>query len=162
MRRQINFFLLNEDETEFLEYIHSLGDGIISSRGCPLNNEDITGQNMAQVYIKLSQSIIKIRESGYLETFESNVIEYCRTRMSGLQRYDNGRLWVELYDFNEAGYPFKKEKWLEDKYVLYKKWIIKHARISKNKYFYIGDAAYKLYKQGYHMMSTPKYEVSFD
>jgi hypothetical protein len=89
----------------------------------------------------------------------------CQPSLSDWQetvdRKQVGRLWIELIGYALNGSTFRKDQWVEDDYNYYKKWILKHCKISKNKCCYIGGTAYRLYKNGYKMLSL-KYEFEFD
>lgn len=58
---------------------------------------------------------------------------------------DSGRLWMSIRYF-EDDMTIEKDKWVIDWYDSYVKWIKKNCRLSKNKDSYIGEDAYKKYK----------------
>lgn len=164
MSRQIRFLLLNGDETEFVKLVTDFGDTKVDDKGKELTTEEALRPEVLGFYIVSSQSIIvKDKKYGFITPDLSDAIEFSRSIVCqpGCVRF--GRLWVKLDYWGENGKKIRKEKWLNDKYNIYKKWIVKNCKLSKDKYFYIGKEAYRLYKEeGYKMMATPKSEVEFD
>jgi hypothetical protein len=164
MGRQIYFFLIGKDEEDFLDYVLNKGDSIIDSKGKQLSKEEIIKEKPMSVYIKPAQARIITRASGFVEDFESNVIDFHRSRfqLKNPQKFQSGRLWIELIGYATNGTTYRKEKWVEDDYNYYKKWILKHCKISKDKGFYISGTAYRLYKEEGYKMVHLDYEVEFD
>jgi len=166
MGRQIDFFFTSEDEDNFITFVTENGGLIIDRNGDQYFKPE-SGDNESpfsrQLYIKFLQSKIMIRRSGYVENTNSDVIEFTRCISYKPKCLSYGRLWAEFILYNERGQPFRKDKWFEDKYNTYKKWIIKNCKISNDKHFYIGPLAYLLYKnEDYKMSSGPIYDVAFD
>lgn len=169
MGRQIRFFMLGQDEEEFLKHVKENGDIIIDTKGNVLETEYILETSMPkvlQVLIKSPQSKIVLDLNGFVNDFKSDVIVFSRS--TSLAKHDpkriwDGRLWVELRNYDENGIVVMKPKWLEENFNRYKKWITKNCKISNDKAFYICRNAYRLNKdEGYKMMNSPKYEVEFE
>jgi hypothetical protein len=164
MGRQIRFFMYGDDESMFFDYIIGSGDSIVDKKGNILDKGFLSDMNLDQVYIKSSRAILMKRESGYLDEFESNIIEWSRSCVEedNKKNIQDGRLWIELIGYNQEGTTYRKEKWVEDKYNYYKKWIVKNSMISKDKMYYIGQAAYKIHReQGYRLFNLNT-EIEFE
>lgn len=162
MGRQIRFFMINEDFDMFVQNVSDLSDLIIDYKGNIVVKEEILNSNMASFFIKPYHSINVCDRSGYVNEIRSDVIQFLRC-MTIKNQIMYGRLWYENKYFNETGNVIVKDKWLSDKFNIYKKWIVQNYRRSKEFDFYIGEATYKLYKDGeYKMMATPVTEVVFD
>jgi hypothetical protein len=112
----------------------------------------------------LSQySKIIYSRNGFIDVICSDVIEFSRSMARNQKKVQYGRLWVELKYFEESGVGVTKEKWLNEKYSAYKRWIEKQYKISKCKDFYIGATTYKIYKhESFKLMATPVLEVEFE
>ena len=166
MGKQINFFLVGKDEDEFLDYIYSSGDNIVDRKGKSLTKDEALKEKFYHLYIKSPQSIIKTRDSGMLENDVSDVIEFSRNTIIG-NRVEQGRLYIQMINYDTNGNKIRRQKWLENIYNKYKKWIIKHCKISKDKGWYIGIETYRLYKEeGYkmtdHFKEKPELEFSIE
>jgi hypothetical protein len=155
MGRQINFFLLGEDEKELYDFVLNNGDTIINDIAQTISYEIVVQNPYRQVFVKLPQSSIKkYKESNFIDVFKSSLLEINRTWIRE-KRIEAGRLYVDLFYFDSNNMKQKKGKWLEDRFAYYKKWIIKHSKISINKGYYIGNYTYKLYKEkGFQMVGS--------
>ncbi len=163
MGKQIRYFMLNEDQVKLVDFVKELSDMIVDNKGIALAVEHIYVSNRSSFYILSQQSKVAYSDNGFIEAFSSDVIQLSKNMIRRQNQVEYGRLWVELKYYDSLGNIVTKDKWLSDKYNMYKKWIIKNCRISKEKDFYIGEATYKLYKSGeYKMMATPVTEVEFD
>lgn len=155
--------MLNKDEKEFIKLIEEFGDTLVDNMGKVLSSEDIINSNRSIFYILSQQSKIVYSSNGFIDVLISDLIEYSRSMIRNQNQVQYGRLWVETKYFNTLGQNVSKDKWLSNKYNAYKKWIEKQYKISKCRDFYIGTAAYNLYKyEGYKMMATPVLEVEFE
>lgn len=152
MGRQINFFMVNEDEKELFDLIQASGDVIINKFGVPVTYDTILHESLEQVWIKSSQSVTKIRESGMLDR-DSDIIELDRNTIRK-NRIEQGRLYLDMYYLDESGNIARKGKWLETLYDRYKKWVVNHCSISDDKHWYISRATYQLYLQGFQMVAS--------
>jgi hypothetical protein len=154
MGRQTNFFMVGDDESDFIDFILNQGDSIINRFGNIMTKQDVITEKFGQVYIVLPQSVIKMKSYGLIDDFASNVIEYDRSLIKE-KRIEAGRIYIELIGFDEQGNKYRKEEWIEEKFNTYKKWIVKHCMIDKDKRWYIGKSTYLLYKnQGYKMVDS--------
>ncbi len=173
MGRQIRFFMVGSDEIKFLELIEAEGDLIVDEKG---NNIDINTlkdgmlhseekkdyMTFTEFYIIFPDSKKIKFESSIINQIRSDVIEVSRCSMTKENLVWEGRLWAEFKYYDDKGDTIIKEKWFEQKFNKYRSWIKKNFRISLDKSSYIGEEAYKLYKEkGYRMMNGPKVEIKF-
>lgn len=157
MGKQICFFMGPEDEKKFIELVlaqqdmlvrKKLKDGEIDPVKDPLNT------NESQLFIISKQAKIIIRSHGFLNETESDVIEFDRCKRDN-NKIKEGRLWIEMKYWDKQEQLITKEKWFNDRFEFYRRWIKKRYRISKNKGYYIGEEAYELYRKGKSQMITP-------
>lgn len=162
MGRQIRFFTMNNDEDYFIQTIFNSSDKIVDSKGNSMTLGEIKLCRL-NLYIISPNSKIFYTKNNFINSINSDVIEYARNTVNIKKQVEYGRLWLETKYYDTYGNAVTKEKWLSAKFSKYKKWIVKNYRLSKDKDFYISEEAYKLYKSGeYKMMATPVTEVHFD
>jgi hypothetical protein len=163
MGRQIRFLMVGDDEAEFIDAIHKNGDSIFDCMGNILTKEEAMQDTfeLMQVYIKSPQTVIKKWFTGYVDPFSSNVIELIRSRIKD-KRIGCGRLYIQTTGLDENVTIKRTEKWLEEKYGFYKKWILKHCKISKDKSAYVGKMTYSLYKAGGYKLVADLGKPEFD
>ncbi len=105
---------------------------------------------------------------GFVNDYDSDVIEFMRCEIRRApNKLDDGRLFMRpryYIDTEDSSIAILKDKWFQDKYNAYKKWIIKNYRISKDKHYYIAKEAYQAYKEkGLKVMAGgPIVEAEFD
>ncbi len=173
MGRQIRFFMHGDDEIKFIELVEYFGDSISDRGGNPfdisklngflLHKEEITDSSKLTIlFIIFPESKLVKRESGYINPVEADVIEFSRCDITDNNQIWEGRLWAEFKYYDENGTLKSKDKWFEQKFNKYRNWIKKNLRISVDKDYYIGEEAYKLYREkGYRMKAGPKVEIKF-
>jgi hypothetical protein len=163
MGHQIRFYIVNEDEDNFLNYVNNMDDFIVDYKGKVVNVNGIKSSNRYVYYLAFNP-LMDIRDKdGYINDEYGNIIEFSRSIKKHNNRIESGRLYVDLKYYDVTGNVVTKEKWLYNKFLVYKNWIIKNCRKSKEYNFFIGEETYKLYKSGeYKMMATPVTEVHFD
>ncbi len=166
MGRQIRFFMAPEDEGEFVDMILEKKELLVRPKLKDGNIEPIKTRlsiSDYKLYIISEHSRIVGKSTGFIcETF-SDVIEFYRCKIKDGCRMEYGRLWVELKYWDEQGQLITKNKRLSERFEFYRKWIKKNYLLSKDKEFYIGDEAYKLYCEGELKMISPiNYVVEFD
>jgi hypothetical protein len=167
MGRQICFYMLDADELEFMQLIKDWGDSFIDITGNNSISKEYYEKKKA-LYIVSPQSKIIKNTFGFVDDYNSDVIEFMRCELSlAPNKLDYGRLWMDprcYIDTEGSAVVILKGKWFQDKYNAYKKWIIKNYRISKNKHYYIAKEAYQAYKEkGFKMMAGgPIVEAEFD
>ena len=154
--------MLNDDQEKFIQKVNEISDLIVDYKGVIVSKEDILNSNRGSFFIKPQHITNVCDESGFVDEIRSDVIHFLRSISVG-KHIQYGRLWFEQKYYDASGNVATKEKWLSDKFNIYKKWISKNYRKSKDFDFYIGEATYKLYKSGeYKMMATPVTEVEFE
>jgi hypothetical protein len=211
MGRQIQIFMVNKDEFDFINKVIESGDYFIDDKGNKVTVDDII-KSPYHFWIVSARSRIIKRSIGYIDYDRIDGIQFIRSKLiepqdqkineakesnldlfeelkkapffkkgkfypshvdenklaefRNIKRVEPGRLWVQLKyysSYDENARIICKEKWLEDKYNYYKRWIIKNYKISKDKMFYIGKETYTLNKEaGYKMMGGPIVEIEFD
>src|SRR4030067_3248094 len=113
MGRQINFFMVGDDEVAFFDFVVENGDQLIESSGKHLFKEEIIGDYIwKQVYIKSPRSIIIKSFTGYLDTFKSTIIEYDRS-VEKDNKIEKGRLYLNTFNYDDTGNKVRVEKWLK-------------------------------------------------
>lgn len=169
MGRQIRFYMLSKDEMEFVNKVIKSGDYFVDDKGNKLTLDDLKKEML--VWIVSPKSRIVKNHWGHIDDDQVDGIQFVRSKIWeksqvwAQRNVQEGRLWVQLKyysSFSPDAQIITKEKWLEDKYKFYKRWIVKHTRISKDKFFYIGEETYLLYKGGLKMMQGPKTEIEFE
>ncbi len=169
MGKQIRFFMLNSDEEKFLEYVKESGAQISDKKSNPIEIdkfgriiEDKDQPSITQLFITSPESKIIKDENGFIDQILSDVIVFRRCSLTEEKMVWEGRIWAEFKYYDDRDELIKKEKWFEQKFNKYRSWIKKNFRISIDKFAYIGEEAYKLYKEkGYRMMNGPKVEIKF-
>lgn len=164
MGRQIRFFMVQQDERRFLDFIVARHDKILLPKfgKVPIDVHAFSANDAYQFFITTTQGKL-VERGGFIDELTSDVIEFDRCKIKNGREMDYGRLWVETKFWDEQGQLVTKEKWVNDFYESYRKWIRKEYRLSKDKGFYIAEEAYRLYRAGkLKMMATPKLAVEFD
>jgi hypothetical protein len=171
MGRQIRFFMFVQDEQNFLEHIKQNKDFLLDGKGNRLGFEKImepviyNGRTIAVepvVYVASFESKI-VKRDAFLDVSQSDVIEFWRCSIRQEYQLWDGRIWYETRYFVENDEIYTKPEWLNKKYNEYKKWIVKNYKISREKDFYIGSQAYRMYKEeGFKMMNSPTVSIDFD
>ncbi len=161
--------MLNSDEEKFLEYVKESGAQISDKKSNPIEIdkfgriiEDKDQPSITQLFITSPESKIIKDENGFIDQILSDVIVFRRCSLTEEKMVWEGRIWAEFKYYDDRDELIKKEKWFEQKFNKYRSWIKKNFRISIDKFAYIGEEAYKLYKEkGYRMMNGPKVEIKF-
>ena len=165
MGRQIRFFMGPQDEAKFLKFVRANGDRIVRTKTKDGKVDFISGELLdtdLTVLIVSDSSRIVIDEYGFIDLSRSDVIEFSRcSKVKDGRMEEYGRLWFETEYWDDQQQLIRKEEWLKKRFELYRKWIKKNFRISKDKDFYIGEEAYQLYLNGVKMMAGPKCAVEF-
>lgn len=162
MGMQIRFFMASQDEVYFYNLINELGDILIDNRGNPLSVEESMKYKLNQ-YITSTDYANRLHHNEIVDPIGANVIDFSKASCNKEKQFEPARLWIEVKFWDDSGNLITKDKWLIDKFNCYKKWIKKNCKLSKDKNYYVGKAAEKLYREeGYKLMSTPKYEVELD
>jgi hypothetical protein len=130
-----------------------------------LTEQDIEKQKEARLkHVQFLNKVIPgVNVTHYSPKIEEDKLNYYRSQ----KRVDIGRLWIQTtyyssYDKN-AKIIYKAE-WILKRYEMYKRWMIKNSKTSKDTGFkvYIGKETYKLYKEeGWKMMQLPITEFDF-
>lgn len=170
MGKQVNFYMLEEDEKEFVEFVLSdretiiLGFGSLQERlpilDC-LPVEDSFPVWRAQVYFWRHGYPLFTRygvmragplqgQGVYLvDSSQSSVIEFSRSLLLPDENMlARGRIWAEMRRLEGDRFVYKGEEF-EEWYDSIASWIRKrYRRIGTRPYFYIGPQAYSWYQAG--------------
>jgi len=161
MGNQVRFFMTEEDEIIFFKQFEEMQKNILNANGRFLTIEEVLNSKDKLFFIASKESNIIIKSNGYIDTLKSDTIEYTRC-IAKENTLMYGRVWTEFKYYNEDGNCIMKDKKLKEDFNILKKWITKNLKISKCRYFHIGDDAYKNYKEyGWNMMATPVTNVEF-
>ena len=162
MGKQIRFFMSILDEEEFLKKVKESKHFILNNKGHIIKFDEIQASNTLSLFISLPDSIIRKYSSGFIDSISSEVIQYTRcTELEGKGLRD-GRIWAEVKFYDDNDQLTGKRKEFEEMYKLYEKWLRKNFKISKEKDYYIGSDALRLYREeGYIMVAGPKQTVEF-
>jgi hypothetical protein len=161
MGKQIEFFMTKLDETNFLIEVLNNGGLILDDKVNTLSLDDVKECEAISLFITLPGLKIEKNKSGFVDAITSEVIQFSRC-MIFAEEVRTGRLWAEFKYYN-AGQLVNKSKEFSDIFKKYEKWIKGNYRLSKCKFYYIGNDAFKLHKtEGFKMVAGPKHIVEFE
>jgi hypothetical protein len=153
--------MYGEDELIFLEEVKKNHDLLLDEKSEPLK-ELIKPEILRSIFITMQNSNISKRASGNLDPLVSEVIQLVRSVIKENNQLWEGGLWVETKFYDDKKQLVTKPDWLTKKFDEYNKWITKNMRSNKDNSVYIGDEAYKMYKeQGFEMKNAPKVNIEF-
>jgi hypothetical protein len=163
MGKQIEFFMTCKDESEFLRKVSEYKGVFINDKGLQMTLEEVGVSNSLSLFIVLSDAYLYKSTSGFLDAIVSEAVQFSR----GMRREEciirSSRLWAEFKYYDSNKNLITKSKQFNDIFNIYVKLIKKNYRRSKCKNYYIGNEAYKLYKEySYSMLAGPKHMVEFD
>jgi hypothetical protein len=165
MGRQIGCFIGQNDEKKFFEELIKEPD-IVLYRHELENESAISITNYEQIIgykFYIAKFISKLNICGKFIDEESEVVEFVRSTIyHSKKEIGLGRLWVQTKYCDENGVPVKQPKWVIDIFDKNVKWIKKNYKKSKEYSYYIGEEAYKLYKDGWKMTLGPIDKAEFD
>lgn len=169
MGKQINFYMDNETEEKFFEFIKK--DGVVLfERNNKLPQiidtlpEPFSGRGWFMVYIyneKLGKCIICETDNGikYIDFIKSPVIRFSRTIIrEDAKEIAMGRLWFETKFYDDDGELISKDSALDEWYKKLCKWIRKNVprtELSDTwgvRKEYISKSLIDLFEQGYKLM----------
>jgi hypothetical protein len=155
MGRQIRFFFYGQDEIDFLQLIKENNDYLIDKLGNKIEIKDIgpqpafkNGQSNTKLFtLYIANEASKICKDYYVDEMYSEIIEFWRSEINNDNQLEIGRIWYQTRYYGRDGNVVIKPEWLDKKFNYYKRWITKNCKISKDKFFYIGKEAYRMYKE---------------
>jgi hypothetical protein len=176
MGKQIRFYMLKDDEVEFLNWLINnhevtfLRQTFIDKNDMCINpliplpkNEPkdryilitIKNNSVSDFGIKRDgynykypkPLINKINHSMYIDEDNANVIEFSRCILNPEGKLVQGRLWVELYSFINNKYIYKGDD-LSDLYASINKWIRRNFKKIKGQDGYFGTKAAQVFLKG--------------
>jgi hypothetical protein len=143
MGRQINFFMTEEDELEFIGYL--LLDANVVGFPFELQSDNIEAMSLnpqeksdrLNIHSLWNKNIspgpcleyVSIQGYYTIDVFESEVVEYSRSTYDKKGRLRAGRLWIETsyYNSSDPGRLHVKSEAFVDWYNQLAKWIKKHS-----------------------------------
>lgn len=167
MGRQINYYMDEKTENEFIEYIFSRDFLIISE---DLKNQRILiynninevdyKQNRLYIYKRGFENIITNHNCDYkIDSIESSVIQFVKTSIRNEEKeISRGRLWFESKYYGKDGEIIFKNPLLTKEYESLVRWIKKHTtyqEVNHNGYMikdYVTNSMKKLSDEGYRFM----------
>lgn len=163
MGKQIEFFMANTDEIELLHKVSEQKDLILNDKALPMTLEEAANSSSLSLFIVSGEAMVYKSNSGFLDAIVSEAIQFSR----GMRRDSNvirtSRLWAESMYYDSNHKLTKKSKYFNDMFSFYVNWIKRNFKPSKCKNYFIGNEAYRLYKEeGYIMLAGPKHIVEFD
>jgi hypothetical protein len=162
MGRRVRFFMYGNDELIFLEEIKNNFDLLLDEKSEPLK-ELVKPEIMRSLFITIPNSNISKWQNGDVDPLMSEVIHFIRSIVEEKNQLWEGGLWIETKFYGDKNQLVIKPDWLTKKFNVYKKWVTKNLRPNKDKSIYIGEEAYKLYKeQGFQMKNAPKVNIEFN
>jgi hypothetical protein len=160
MGRQINIFMSEKDQIEFVQQILSLGDKLVDRKGNSLYSFYEINQAQYKVYILNSQIGPLLLSDGFVDDGKSTVIEFIKCAFEengGLVK--EGRLYIRTEYLDENQNFVRKSEEFIKWYQKYKKYITKNYKISKQKTRYIGPNAYNDYQEGKYKFISNSYDL---
>lgn len=177
MGKQVNFYMLEEDEKEFVEFV--LGDGktVILGHGSlqevppilgrlpiedpspPLFRNYVyfwkPGYPLFMRYIVMKAGPLQGQGVYLVDDLTSSVIEFSRSFFSPIRENSltRGRIWAEMRYWEGNNLIYKGEEF-ERWYDSIARWLRKrYQKIGSKPYFYIGPHAYRWYQAGGNLQS---------
>lgn len=163
MGKQIEFFISKLDENGFLQFVSDNNDLIMNDKADAIDVKDAIDTSALSLFIVATNIKVFKSNSGFLDSIVSEAIQFTRGFVNNEKTVRSGRLWAEFkyYDCNHQIVTKRKE--FNEMFNRYVKWIKKNCKMSRCKKYYIGNHAYKLYKEeGFLMKAGSNYTVEFD
>lgn len=164
MGRQTCFFMSEKDEVEFLQTVQEHGDRILDLTTAELTMDEVLARQLhwghSQVYIapQRPDAIVLHKDKllgglDFMNTHTSEVIELdlCERQDASIME---GRIYGDKHYVEDMQWAIKSKQF-EQMYNYYHKWLRKHYKLGKDKWWYIAPDAYRKYKEeGYTMRTT--------
>jgi len=170
MGKQVNFYMLEEDEQEFVEFVLSDGKTVILGAGSlqetppildrlPVEDSPLIWRNDVYFWRRgyplfTDYGVMKagpLQGQGvyFVDSSQSSVIEFSRSLLlTDKNMLTRGRIWAEMRRLEGDRFVYKGEEF-EEWYDTIAAWIRKRYRkIGTRPYFYIGSQAYSWYQAG--------------
>lgn len=157
MGRQINFYICENIQNSFIEYLQDNQFDFLD------RNSDIVNQpssmNVFSLYLYKSnygELVMQQGNGASMDTIKSPVIQFCKTGIKKEQKKIlRGRLWIATQYYDDEGNWVKKSELFVKDYQKLNRWIKKNVpyqEIRKGEYLvkeYINDELKKLQEEGY-------------
>jgi len=170
MGKQVNFYMLEEDEKKFVEFVLSDGKTVIlatdSLQETPYILNHLPEEDSPPIYriqvlfwrpgyplfiksVVMKEGPLQGKVVYYVDRLQSSVIEFSRSLLRPDENLlTRGRIWAEMRRLEGDRFVYKGEEF-EEWYDTIAAWIRRRYRkIGLRPYFYIGPQAYSWYQAG--------------
>jgi hydroxymethylpyrimidine pyrophosphatase-like HAD family hydrolase len=168
MGKQINFYMAEETEAKFIDFVISTGGKVLfkGDNDKPIYLTSLPKDDWYQLYLYKEEfgqlTLRPISDNKYyIDSINSPVIEFSRTYKREIgknKEISRGRIWVEMKFWNEQEELEEKTKELEKWYGTLNRWIKKNVDrvdeiINGHKYItYVSPSLKELMSKGYKFM----------
>jgi len=156
MGRQINFYMSEKVQTEFIEFLEQNNFLYVDYYVDKTVHPSCKDEYMVYLYKEAYGELVKKFDDTVYDNSHGPVIEYSKTLIrEDKKTITRGRLWMTDWYFDEAGNKVKKNELLTKDYEKLVRWIKKHVpyQVYNHKGYmlkeYINDEVIELQKQGY-------------
>lgn len=157
MGRQINFYMSETVQAEFIEFLKQ--NQFVYYDYYANKVENPADKKLDEVYLYKEDYGVFLRnknDNRYIDFMDGPVIEFSKPIVNAeTKKLTEGRLWMDGWYFDEAGNKVKKNELLTKDYEKLVRWVKKHVPyqeyIQKGYILkgYINDEVIELQKQGY-------------
>lgn len=157
MGKQINFYMCENTQKNFIEYLQQNQFEFLDSNSNIVNQPSSSSIFGTYLY-KLDYGEIVMRQDNKesMDTLKSPVIQFGKTIIKTEQKkIMRGRLWIADWYYDDEGNLVKKEGILVKDYQILIRWIKKHVpyqEIKKGEYLvseYVNDELKKMQEKGF-------------
>ena len=156
MGRQINFYMSEEVQAEFIDFLKQNGFVYFDSRENKVENIADKKYYAVYLYKESYGEFCGKKNNRNINDYDDPIIQFCKTLINPeAKTLTRGRLWMTDWYFNEAGNKVKKSELLTKDYEKLVRWVKKHVpyqEYEQKGYIlkeYISDEVIELQKQGY-------------
>lgn len=155
MGRQINFYMSENVQNQFIQYLINNDFLFLDGGGKKIEFSDLCSDNIYSYYLyKIEFGCLLTKGNGNLiDVLDSPIIEFLKTRIKG-NKMLRGRLWVSTYYYKDNGQTEESKKYIVE-YQKLVRWIKKNVPyqdIKKGEYLikeYANDELIQMEKDGY-------------
>lgn len=151
MGRQINFYMCEEIQNQFINYLANNDFVFLDNDGKKIEFQNLCAYTEFYLYKHEFGCVLTNNDS--IDILNSPIIEFCKTRVKG-NRILRGRVWISDYYYKNNGQTQESKKYIIE-YQNLVKWIKKNVpyqSIKKGDSFvkeYTNDELIQMEKNGY-------------
>ena len=167
MGKQVNFFISGEDLRTIFDLVDERNEIILNDIGKTVTISEVLQINASIqiLYIASITADIHMGISGrYINSSWSEAIELSVHRPL-VTHLTESRIWAQFTNYGLDDKIVTKSPEFSHMYDFYAKWLKKHFRMSipncSRHFYYIGEDAYRLYKEEGYQMMAGNYKVDF-